>query len=760
MNVVIAEKPSVAMDLGKALGKIERHDGYIVVDKYHITWAVGHLVEINEEIAPKQWKIDTLPILPEDFIYKVTNDKINQFNVIKGLLKKSTNVVIATDAGREGELIARLILKLCDYRGKIERFWTSEALSAEVVKREFARLKNGHDFDSLYYSALGRQHADWLFGINLTRLATINATDRTVWSVGRVQTPVLKLIVERELEIRNFKPKPYWVLKAEFAKADKKYIGTLINPNSEDKLSTSFFDQEKIQLIINDIKNEKTGLVTKVKKEDKKQKPPLLHSLTTLQREANQLYAYSAKQTLDLAQELYEAKKISYPRTDAQHLDEQKETKELIKKVLTKLGKESLIERISTVGKNVFNTKKLTDHYAVIPQDLLTKNTLGEKLNEQHYNIYILIARRLTGAFMPDYLYQTTTINTKVKTHNFISRGKIDTQLGWKELYRKDKNSDENQESDDQSLPNLSKDDIVDKLGENIESKETKPPEKYKESSVLGVMERLNLGTPATRASIIETLKSREYVILEKKNLVPKEKGIQLIQSLQNRDFTDPEMTADWEHQLDNIYKNKEGLNGYQDFLAKMKGLVKSEIEGLKNMSLSYENQETETLVKCEVCKDIEEKEKFFKCSKCESMIWRNFIGKNLTVKNAKDLLGGKEIELKGLTSKQGNKFDAKAKFNNGKVELIFDNGAPFKGTIIGKCICEGDIGELPKLYKCSKCETIIWKNFLEKSLNKKEALDLLNEKTIELKGLKSKAGKIFDAKAKLVNGKINLEFN
>lgn len=756
MKVVIAEKPSVAMDLGKALGAIERHDGYIVSGGYYITWAVGHLVEINEEIAPRQWRIDTLPILPGEFSYKVTADKLNQFNVIKKLLDKASGVVIATDAGREGELIARLILNLADFKGKIERFWTSEALSAEVVQKEFTRLKDGREFESLYYSALGRQHADWLFGINLTRLATINAGDKSVWSVGRVQTPVLKLIVERELEIRNFKPKPYWVLKAEFSKDNKKYSGTLLN--KDEKNSTAFFDQSKAETILAEIKPEKKGVIVKVKKEEKKQKPPLLHSLTTLQREANQLFAYTANQTLGLAQELYEAKKISYPRTDAQHLDEQKETKELVKKVLTKLGKQNLLERVQTVGKNVFNTKKLTDHYAVIPQDLLTKNELGNKLHEQHYNIYILIARRLTGAFMPDYIYQTTQVTTKVGSHNFISKGKIDFQLGWKELYKKDKETDENQEKEDeQSLPDLDKDDIVDKTGQTLEKKETRPPDKFKESSILGVMERLNLGTPATRAAIIETLKSREYIAVEKKNLVPKDKGIQLILNLKDRDFTDAEMTANWEHELDNIYKGKQGSDGYNEFLSRMKGLVKNEVEGLKTMTLSYEEK---SVNKCDSCKTIEESDRFFKCTTCESVVWKDFIGKRLSKKNATDLLRGKEIELKGLKSKQGNQFDAKARYNNGKVELIFNNDGPPKGEIIGKCICEGDIVELAKLYKCSNCEKIIWKNFLEKTITREEAKDLLNEKTVFFKGLKSKAGNKFDARGTLIDGKIKLEFN
>lgn len=756
MKVVLAEKPSVAMDLGKALGDAKRHDGYIESGEYYITWAVGHLAEIDEEIAPKQWSLSTLPILPGEFRYKITPDKIKQFNVIKNLLKRADTVVIATDAGREGELIARLILDIAGYKGKTQRFWTSEALSSEVVKREFERLRDGKEFDSLYYSALGRQHADWIFGINLTRLATINSKDRSIWSIGRVQTPVLKLIVERELEIRNFKPTPYWVIKADFIKDGKNFSGTLLN--KDEKNSTSFSDKEKAEAVLEELKKESDGVISKVKKEEKKQKPPLLHSLTTLQKEANQLYGYSAKHTLDLAQELYEAKKISYPRTDAQYLDEQKDTKELVKKVLTKLGKEDLLDKIQTVGKNVFNTKKLTDHYAIIPQDLLTKKQLTGNLKEEHYNVYVLITRKLTGAFMPDYIYQTTTVNTKVKKHEFVSRGKIDLQPGWKELYRKDKETDESSEKDDeQSLPPLEKDDAVEKTGQKLERKETRPPEKHKESTILGVMERLNLGTPATRAAIIETLKSREYIALERKNLVPRDKGIQLIESLKERNFTNPEMTANWEQNLHDIYVGKQGMNGYNEFLSKMKDMVKGEVEELKNLNFETRNISEET--KCEKCKDIEENDKFFKCSKCGSKIWKEFIGKILSVKDAKSLLSGKEIELKGLKSKHGNEFDAKAKFVNGKVELIFADKKP-DGEPVGKCSCEGDIFDLPKLFKCTKCQKIVWKNFLEKIISAEEAIALLNDKTVELKSLKSKAGNVFDAKAKLVEGKIKLEFN
>lgn len=769
MKVILTEKPSVASDLAKALGEPSRKDGYWTVGNYGITWAVGHLVEIDESIAPRSWQLSTLPILPDEFRYLVTPDKQKQFNVISQLIARAEGVVIATDAGREGELIARLILKLINYQGPLQRFWTSEALSPEVVQREMERLKAGQDYESLYYSALGRQHADWLVGINLTRLATVQSTDRSVWSIGRVQTPVLRLVVDRELEIRNFKPEPYWIIKAKFAKEAHTYQGTLLNPTKKkDKTSPSaIYDQAQAETILQALAPLIDGHVEKVKQEQKKQKPPLLHSLTTLQREANQLYSFTAKQTLDLAQELYEAKKISYPRTDAQYLDEQPETKALVKNVLTKLGKADLVPRVDKVGKAVFDTKKLTDHYALIPQALMTKadtstslSTSSKNLSDLHYQLYILIARRLTGAFMPDYIYETTQVTTQIGDYPFISRGRIDKQLGWKSLYQRDKAAPEEEAEDQQSLPALQPQDAVTKTEQQLDTKQTKPPDRHKESSLLGSMEKLNLGTPATRAAILETLKTRGYLKVQKKSLVPEDKGIHLIQALHDRAFTSPEMTANWEQQLHDIYKEKRGQGGYQEFLEQMKGFVQQEVESLRGVTLQGPPiAASDAPAVCEACKNLEESDKGFKCPTCQRMVWKTIAGKSLTLKQAQALLAGKTIPLKGLKSKLGKSFDAQAHWKEGRVELIFESVA--QGPPLGDCPCGGKIETLEKLWKCTPCGKILWRNLLGRPLTPEEALALWQGQTILLPQLTSKAGKSFNAHGKLVDGgKVQLIFD
>lgn len=764
MKVVLTEKPSVAMDLGKALGSIQRHDGYIKSGDYFITWAVGHLIEINDDIAPRKWAIDSLPILPERFNYQVSQNKKKQFHIIQSLLKKAKLVVIATDAGREGELIARLILYQAKYDGPLQRFWTSEALSTEVIRREFNRLKDGHEFDSLYYSALGRQHADWLFGINLTRLTTIQSSDQSVWSVGRVQTPVLKFIVDRELEIQDFKPEPYWNLKAIFTSQQKTYTGLLLKDKR--KKTTAYYNEEDIQAIAELIKNERQGEVAELITKENKQKPPLLHSLTTLQQEANKLYGFSAKHTLELAQTLYEAKKISYPRTDAQHLDEQKETKELIKNVLKKLGKDELVARVSKVGKRVFNTKKLTDHYAIIPLQYMTPEDIGGQLTKEHYQLYILIARRLTGTFMDDYCYQTTTLLTRVLDFIFLSRGKMERELGWKSLYLRDKKP-KDEKDDSQALPVLAQSDLVEKENQELLSKQTKPPQRFKESGILSEMKKLNLGTPATRASIIETLKRRDYIVLNKKNLVPLEKGLQLIQNLEGHDFTQPEMTAQWEEALDDIYKGKKDSEGYLSFLSNMKALISKEVGSLKSKTFVVSNSSQSTdeveveVEPCSSCQSIEEFSKGYKCKVCGKLVWKEFMGKVLTPNQAKKILKGKSVPIKGLRSRQGKKFNARVQWEEGKLSLHFDNDDPaLQNKPIGRCQCEGPISELPKLYKCKECEAIVWKNFLKTHINKKQAIALLQGETVAFEGLKSRAGKVFNAKGTLGDeGKIDLSF-
>ena len=587
--LILAEKPSQANDIAKAFKNCKRKEGYIDCGNYLITWAVGHLFEIDDEIAPRKWELKTLPIFPEEFKLKVSKGKSKQFKVIKELLKKADKVVIATDPGREGELIAREILLMAGWKNweNTYRLWTSEALTPEVVKKALKNLKRAKDFDSLYYSALARQHADWIVGINLTRLVSLKSSDRSVWSVGRVQTPTLKLLVDREKEIESFKPEPYWVIKALFEKEGKTFSGILVlnkkdlkafqdQPGEKDEDQKQNFagsaikDKNLALKIFKEIEKLNSGIVVKVEKRRKKELPPLLHSLTTLQREANKLYGFSAQKTLSIAQKLYEHYKvISYPRTDSQHLAES--NKPLVKEVLKKFGKEELLPAVDKVGKRVFNDAKLTDHHAIIPLENPPKD-----LKDEERKIYYLVWRKFVGAFMPVYEFETTTAFINVGNYTFVSRGKVDINLGWKALYKE-------KESKEEKLPPLQKGEKVKKVKTLLEEKKTQPPPRYTEGSLLKLMEKLGLGTPATRAQIIETLKKRGYITVKGKNIVVSEKAKELIEKLKDLEIASPEMTAKWEKALENIYLKKVGYKGYQHFLKKVKKVTTEQVESLKN---------------------------------------------------------------------------------------------------------------------------------------------------------------------------------
>jgi DNA topoisomerase-3 len=604
MKLIIAEKPSVAKDIANAIGRPVQKEGYLESGGHVITYAFGHLITIDDEIAPKKWELNTLPILP-NFKYKVIPDKYKQFKIIKELTQKASEVVIATDAGREGELIARLILMLSGYKGSLKRFWTSEALTAEVVKREMQKLKDGKTFDSLFQSALARQHSDWLVGINLSRAVSIKAGSYgKAWTVGRVQTPVLRLVVDRDAERENFKPEEYYLIKATFKKndkTDKTYDGYLFNPKKEQqsdkegketeedtKESGSRFLKGDIANILSILNNEKSGVIQDVRKENKKDLPPLLHSLTTLQREANTIYGLSAQTTLDIAQKLYETHKAcSYPRTEAQHLGD--DAVGLASSVIKKLGRNDLSAKVGLVGKRVFDSKKLTDHHAIIPLD-----KLPDSANDLEKKVYGLVYRKFIGAFMDPYEYLVTTVITDVKNLLFKTTGNIDIKLGWKELYKGQQSKDEQSVS----IPPLTKGEAVTKLKHESIQKFTQPPPPYTEASILAKMKKLNLGTPATRASCLENLKQREYITLSKKHLLSSPKGKELIKHLRSNKVSSPEMTAQWEDGLESIYTSQKGKQGYESFIKDIRSFVSDSVNDIKGMSIAKQAFVSEKAIK------------------------------------------------------------------------------------------------------------------------------------------------------------------
>jgi DNA topoisomerase-3 len=493
----------------------------------------------------------------------VIRGKGKQFAVVKKLVKEADEIVIATDAGREGELLARLVLRyagLKDWK-KVKRFWTSLSLTETVVRREFQRLRPVRDFDSLYYAGLARQHGDFIVGTNLTRLATLLFKDKTVWSVGRVQTPVLKLIVDREVERRNFKSTPYAILEGTFGN-----FKATLNTSSLLKVSDAF-------KLLSELKKEKKARVVKVERKRKVEPPPLLHSLTTLQREANALYKFSLSKTLWVAQKLYEELKcISYPRTDSQYLGEGNRDlalsilKELLESKVLKetssLDRKEILERAKKVGKRVFNDAKLTDHHALIPLAPLKGGGKDER------RIYHLIARRFVGAFLGNYVYDEVIIKLQLGNYTFTATFKDVIELGWKLLYGEKQNPP----------PPLKEGDSVTVKSLRVIKKKTQPPPRYTEGSLVETMKKMNLGAPSTRAEIVDTLKERGYVFLSKNSLVPTKKAFRLLELLGSSKVTSPELTGEWEKKLEEIYTRKLGKEGYEKFLEEIKKFVKEEV--------------------------------------------------------------------------------------------------------------------------------------------------------------------------------------
>lgn len=710
MKVILTEKPSVANDIARVFPNAKKNNGYYDCGDTCITWAFGHLIEISRNNAPERWDLNNLPILPGKFNYQVVKDKQKQFAVIKGLVSKANNVVIATDSGREGELIARLILIQADWKGwdNTQRFWSSQALSESVVRTELGNLRSARQYDSLFYSALARQQSDWLCGINLTQLITLRGGSG-VWSVGRVQTPTLALIVQRDKLRKDFIKEEYYNIKALFDADGKKYTGllkygdnnTAPDPAEAEKETEEdaaknpgkLLNKEVVEKIISEIKTEKQGIVKSVKKEDKQEAPPLLHSLTSLQREANSVHGFSASKTLSIAQGLYETQKIiSYPRTDSQHLGE--EGKELAREVLKKLSKDALIPEVDKVGKRVFDDSKLSDHHALIPLAPPSQN-----LGPDEMKLYILIARKFTGAFMPLYKFQKTTIVTGIKEYDFISTGNLVSQLGWKKLYSEE-------DRIDGELPDVKPDQRVEHKKTEVEQKFTQPPPAFTESTLLKKMETLNMGTPATRASIIETLLVRQYIVREKKSLLATDKGFELINILKDSLISSPEMTGEWETKLEKIYKEKLGGQGYLQFVREIKTFVSDHVSKYKNITVSRINRATPsmlTLAKklakerkatlekedfdyikafidtalntplvigtCSCGKEIKANAKEFTCE-CGKIIPKIISGKKLTPKQVIELMNGKNVLLKGMKNEQKEKFNALASLENNKLML------------------------------------------------------------------------------------------
>ncbi|MCM3569195.1 DNA topoisomerase III [Neobacillus mesonae] len=575
-SLVLAEKPSVARELARVLGCTQTHKSYIEGSHYIVTWALGHLIELkmpeHYDTKYKTWNLEDLPIIPQKMGLKVIKQTNHQFRAIEGLAKRKdvNECIIATDAGREGELVARWILDKLHWKRPIKRLWISSQTD-KAIKDGFKQLKPGKQFDNLYHSAVCRAEADWLIGLNVTRALTTKYKDPL--SAGRVQTPTLSMVLEREQQIQKFVPKEYWTIRAE--------IGPLTadwEHNGEKRL----FDQTAAEGIVSKI-NGKKALLERIDRKKKSESQPLPYDLTELQRDANKRFGFSAKKTLNVLQRLYEQYKlVTYPRTDSRYLttDMMSTMKDRLQGMASGYKEEVrplLANNGKVLARRVFNNEKVTDHHAIIP----TEQRLNlSDLDSDEKKIYDLIARQFLALFLPAYEYETIHASFKVEGENFSAKETNVINLGFKKVLGKEDSSDEVSSG----LQKLSQGREYTVKEGIMNQKWTEPPHRYSEADVLSQMEKYGLGTPATRAEIIEKLVESEVVERKNGRFHPTKKGTQLIE-LVNDELKSPKLTAKWEQELEGISKGKADP---KVFLQKIRRQTEQLVSEIKKSDKSY----------------------------------------------------------------------------------------------------------------------------------------------------------------------------
>ncbi len=604
--LVICEKPSQARDIARNLKAQQREEGFLAGSGYQVTWCIGHLLELApvDYYQPniKPWRIEKLPVIPEKWQMIVSSRTKKQFTIIKRLLKQTKHVIIATDADREGEVIAREILDLCHYQGKIERLWLS-ALDDNSIQKALKQIKPGTDTEKLYIAGLGRQRADWLIGMNMTMaMSSLHGTNGML-SVGRVQTPTLKLVVDRDYSIENFKSKNYFILKALFTTQKKEQIWTTCQP-SENILDENghCLDKSIVENIAAKIEGE-PGEIQTFKEEQKKQNAPLCFSLSNLQKKASALFGYSAKQVLELVQSLYEVHKaVTYPRTDSGYLPHEQWTEAF--KILDALIKaDNKLKVIADVcdihfKSPVWNDKKVTAHHAIIPTANLYVD-IG-KMSKAEFNIYDLIRRQYLAQFLGDYEYLQRQLEILCVGEKFTTTGHMPLKLGWKQAFKETDSVEDDKNDDNIIIPILNKGHSVENQETLIESKQTKPPARFTEGTLIDAMKTVGkfiadenlrkilkdsngIGTEATRANILETLFKREYLQRQGKQVISTDKGRTLINLVPSM-IKNPILTAQWEQQLDQIAQGSAELHTF----------VASQVKILNEMLMQLSNGKNE----------------------------------------------------------------------------------------------------------------------------------------------------------------------
>lgn len=673
---ILAEKPSVARSIAEVVGAKIKKDGYLEGNNYLVTWAFGHLVQpaLPEHYGAKGFSRDHLPIIPHEFMliprqvraekgYKDDPSALKQLKTIEHVFKQCEKIIVATDAGREGELIFRLIYDYLASDIYFERLWIS-SLTEKAIKEGLIKLKSGTEYDNLYAAAEARSQADWLIGINGSQALSV-AAGNGVYSLGRVQTPTLAMICNRYLENKNFKPVPFWQMQLTTSIAGKNITAT-----GKDK----FPDHAEATAIYNKVRYADTVSAVKVERKETRQEPPLLYDLTTLQKEANSKHGFSADKTLSLAQKLYESKYLTYPRTGSRYISDDifLEIGGLINKLKEYNRFASYAEKLSDMSLNIrpVDDKKVTDHHAL----LITEN-LPDALHSDERIIYEMVAARMLEAFSSACIKDVTTVAFGIDNASFEVKSSVMKRKGWREVLNEKEEGTEN----NTELPEIHEGEVYPVSSIDLQEKQTKPKPLHTESSLLGAMEtcgrdleneeqRLALktcgiGTPATRAAIIETLFSRDYIRREKKSLIPTDKGLLVYDIVKNKRISDVEMTGYWE---DTFLKIERGEQSADNFTKGIEVYTRQITEELLNLDLLF----SANSYSCPKCgkQGLRFLPSVCKCSddSCGFVMFRNCGGKKLTDDIFIELLSeGKTRLIKGFTSKAGKRFDAYLTLNS-----------------------------------------------------------------------------------------------
>ena len=672
MKTIIAEKPSVAREIAGLVGASDKKDGYLTGNGYFVTWAFGHLIGLGmpEDYGISGFDKASLPILPNPFLLtvrKVKKDKgytadtgaLKQLKVIEQLFKQSNSIIVATDAGREGELIFRYIYEYLKCNKPFERLWIS-SLTEKAIKQGFNNLKDGAAFDGLYQAAQGRSRADWLVGINATQALSI-AAGNGIYSLGRVQTPTLALICKRYLDNKNFTVKKYWQIQLSHNKAQV------------DFKSISAIKWDEKQLADDTLKAIQRGAmatVTSVETKSVTEQPPLLFDLTGLQKEANKRLKLSAEATLNIAQCLYEKKFITYPRTGSKYIPEDMwaEIPNLVRALQNREDCKQALTKIKwgRFNKRIVNDLRVTDHHG-----LLITDKVPSVLNADENKIYNMIALRLLEAISQACVKEITDVSLQVLHYDFTAKGCKIQEAGWRSI--KGSFTDDGEEPE-QELPELHKGDELAIKEAAVLEKQIKPPVLYTEAGLLSAMEtagkeieneeerkalkNIGIGTPATRAAIIETLLTRNYILRDKRSLIPTEKGFQVYELVKERKIADVAMTAEWELALQKIENNEADAGTFQK---EMETYAKSITDELLQTSIASTNQPKLTCSKCK-SQQLVIRDKIVKCpdEACNWVQFRTVCGVRISIENITSLVNkGKTSLIKGMTSKAGKKFDA-----------------------------------------------------------------------------------------------------